>query len=395
MELTRKQEEGLKIAVERFKNREPWTCIAGYAGTGKSTLVKFIISALQVDPDRVCYIAYTGKAATVLAAKGCPNALTAHKLLYKAVPLPNGKYRFIPRPRDEINFDVIVVDEISMLPKTLWNTLLKHRIYILAMGDPEQLPPVDTNEWNGVLDNPHIFLDEIMRQAQDSEIIRLSMWIRQGNLLETYQAENQQVQIFSKNQIVDGMYDWADQILCATNKTKISINNFIRQQHNRGPIPEVGDKIMSLNNHWDYISNGGLWALTNGTIGEIINFDVYKRPIPYYIAPNTELDYMYTNLLLEDGDKFDAIPIDYNYLLTGEKSLTSRQKYQLTKSKTYEDPPFEFDYAYAITTHKAQGSEWDKVLIFEENFPFPKEDHRRWLYTAITRAKEKVVIIKK
>lgn len=66
MKLTKKQEEGLKIAVARYKNREPWTCISGYAGTGKSTLVKFIIAALNVDPEDVCYIAFTGKAATVL-----------------------------------------------------------------------------------------------------------------------------------------------------------------------------------------------------------------------------------------------------------------------------------------------------------------------------------------
>ena len=59
------------------------------------------------------------------------------------------------------------------------------------------------------------------------------------------------------------------------------------------------------------------------------------------------------------------------------------------------DPPFDFTYGYAITCHKAQGSEWQKLLVFEEKFPFDKEEHRRWLYTAITRASEKLVIVKK
>ena len=84
MILTNKQEEGLKISVERYRHRERYTTIAGYAGVGKSTLIKFIISALDIPQDRVAYIAYTGKAAQVLRNKGCPNAMTAHKFLYKA-----------------------------------------------------------------------------------------------------------------------------------------------------------------------------------------------------------------------------------------------------------------------------------------------------------------------
>ena len=100
MELTRKQEEGLKIAVERYCAHERWTCIAGYAGSGKSTLIKFIISALDVDPEEeVCYVAFTGKAATVLQQKGCPNATTAHKLLYKAKMMANGTFKFFPKDR--------------------------------------------------------------------------------------------------------------------------------------------------------------------------------------------------------------------------------------------------------------------------------------------------------
>ena len=117
MELTTKQAEGLKIAVQRFKDHQPWTCIAGYAGTGKSTLVKFIVDALGIDKNYVCYIAYTGKAAKVLKDKGCPNAMTAHRLLYTSYPKNDGTfYHKIKRPLD-FPYKLIVVDEISMLPK--------------------------------------------------------------------------------------------------------------------------------------------------------------------------------------------------------------------------------------------------------------------------------------
>lgn len=212
MELTRKQEEGLKIAVERYYARERWTCIAGYAGSGKSTLIKFIISALDVDPEEeVCYVAFTGKAATVLQQKGCPNATTAHKLLYKAKMMANGTFKFFPRDNSELaQYKVIVVDEVSMLPKKLWDLMLTHGIYIIAAGDPGQLPPVDPNENNHVLDKPHIFLDEIMRQAQDSEIIRFSMWIREGKSLISYRPEGKQVKVYDKSQVIPEMYDWAD-----------------------------------------------------------------------------------------------------------------------------------------------------------------------------------------
>ena len=394
MILTKKQEEGLKIAVDRYKNREAWTCIAGYAGTGKSTLIKFIISALDVNPEEeVCYVAFTGKAATVLQQKGCPNAITAHKLLYKAQPMPNGTYRFIPKTSLD-DYKVIVVDEVSMLPKEMWNLLLSHGVYVLATGDPGQLPPVDPESNNGVLEKPHVFLDEIMRQAQDSEIIRLSMWVREGKPLAQFPCANEQVKIIKPEEIISGMYDWADQILCATNDKRIDINNYVRQERGFGKEPSIGDKVISLNNHWDYFSNQGVWALTNGSIGTITNY--YKDPYypPKYIYPET-LTYMYTDIELEDGDGFRGTPIDYKGLITGKQTLSGRQAFLLNKKKTEPDAPFYFAYAYAITCHKAQGSEWDKVLVFEEGFPYPVEDHKRWLYTAATRAREKLVIVRK
>ena len=136
MILTNKQQEGLKIAVARFKAREPYTCVSGYAGSGKSTLIKFIVNALELKDDQVAYVAYTGKAASVLRHKGCPNAMTAHKLLYYSKRLPNGKFLYRPRPALDGDYKVIVVDEVSMLPKQLWDLLLSHGIYVLACGDP-------------------------------------------------------------------------------------------------------------------------------------------------------------------------------------------------------------------------------------------------------------------
>lgn len=396
MILTAKQEEGLKLAVARFKAHEPYTTIAGYAGTGKSTLVRFIISALDLKSSEVCYIAYTGKAAQVLKQKGCQNPVTAHKLLYKAQPMPNGTYKFVPKLSLEGDFRLIIVDEVSMLPKSMWQRLLSHRIHVIALGDPFQLPPVDKDEDNEVLLYPHIFLDEIMRQASESEIIRFSMHIREKKPVEEFKASGEQVLIVNPNEVSTGMYLWADQILCATNATRFGINKSVRELKGFGSEPEVGDKIISLRNQWEFLSSSKNFdgsPLTNGTIGTIQYSDKTNINLPYWLS-SERLPVLYTTMIDENQDRFDYIPIDYTALVEGRKILTPKQEFQMRKSQKLPDPPFEFAYAYAITCHKAQGSEWKKVLTIEEKFPFDKEEHARWLYTAATRASEKLVVVK-
>ena len=180
MILTNKQEQGLRAAVERFHNGEKYTVISGYAGSGKSTLVKFIVSALDVDESAVCYATFTGKAAQVLLKKGNKNVSTLHKLLFEHFPKPDGT--FFRKPVPDIPYDIVIVDECSMAPRDLVNQLLKYQSYVIFLGDPGQLPPINPDDDNHLLDHPHVFLDEIMRQAQESEIIRLSMDIRIGIL---------------------------------------------------------------------------------------------------------------------------------------------------------------------------------------------------------------------
>lgn len=393
MQLTNKQEQGLNLAVGRYRLGEPYTCISGYAGSGKTTLVRFIIEALDVDIDEVAYVAYTGKAANVLKQKGCPNATTAHKLLYEARPKSDGTFIFIKRTEFENDYKVIVVDEVSMLPKDMWELLLSHRVYVLACGDPEQLPPIDKDTDNHVLDHPHIFLDEIMRQAKESEIIRLSMHIREGNPLANFVANGEQVQVVDKSKVITGMYLWADQILCATNPNRQKINTLVRQLKGFGEEPQEEDKIICARNNWDLFSDCGS-PLTNGAIGRCENFVRTSMWVPRYISTE-EIPIALVNMVTDEGEVFEGLKIDYTALTTGRKFLTPKQEYQTNKCKTCGDAPIEFAYGYAITTHRAQGSEWPKVLVFEENFPRESTEHRRWLYTACTRASDKLVVVKK
>ena len=186
-------------------------CWLRLTGTGKSTLVRFIIPALGFNNEEVAYVAFTGKAAQVLSQKGCPNATTAHKLLYYSRQNKDGSFTFTPRKSFENSaIKLVIVDEVSMLPNSMWQLLLSHNVYIIALGDPFQIPPINPAEDNHILEHPHVFLDEIMRQALDSEIIRFSMWIREGKSIASYPAENKEVMIVQQDELTNGMLTWAD-----------------------------------------------------------------------------------------------------------------------------------------------------------------------------------------
>lgn len=394
MQLTKKQEAGLRIAVARYKAHESWTCIAGYAGTGKSTLVRFIISALHLYSDQVAYVSLTGKAASVLRHKGCPNAMTAHKLLYYSRKDNRGRFIFSPRPNLDYPFlKLIVVDEISMLPKNIWELLLTHHIHVIALGDPFQIPPILANQDNHVLDHPHIFLDEIMRQAEESEIIRLSMDIRAGKFIP-YQ-KGKEVMVLRQQEVLSGMLTWADQIICATNKKKNEINHLVRNLQGRGTFPEDGDKVIATVNRWDMLDLSGENALVNGTIGYLKNPYLTSTSIPFK-KRIPDIPTIFCDLETEEDGFFPMVQVDKKFLLTGEKTLTEAQENTLYKDlETRDLIPLYLDYGNAITGHRAQGSEWDKVLVFEENFPFGGEEHARWLYTSCSRCSKKLILVKK
>ena len=397
MELNEKQKQGLEIAVARYKAGEAYTIISGYAGTGKSTLVKFIISALpDINPEEdVVYTSFTGKATQVLAKKGNKNTSTLHKLLFISHPKADGTY--IRIPVTTIPYKIVVVDEISMVPDSLMRKLASYDVHVIGLGDPFQLPPINKNEDNHLLDNPHIFLDEIMRQEEGNEIIDLSMKIRNGEPIDYFKGKN--VQIISKEELNTGMLQWADQILVATNETRKNINSQMRDLLGHHGEPEDGDKIICYRNYWEDECCGGS-ALVNGTIGTIKNsYSSFVR-IPGFLnkmnfGQPRQVDIICCDFIEKDGEEYKNLRMDKNMILTGEKTLDWKTEYAVSQNKKYRGLlPYEFTYGYAITVWRAQGSEWNKVLIIEEDFPYDEETHKRFLYTAITRGTEKIVWVK-
>ena len=351
MELTKGQQKGLEVACERYRKGHQYTVIAGFAGTGKTTLVQFIIKELKLRDDDVVFISFTGKAALVLKNKGCPNAMTAHKLLYYSDEQPDGTFIHTPRRKLEKKYKLIVCDEASMLPQDMIDLLLSHGVHVLFLGDNEQLPPIDGDQT--ILNAPHVFLNEITRQALDNPIIKLSMDIRDGKPF-TYGGDKR-CKIIPKSKVSNSLLLGADQ------------------------EPLEGDKCICLKNDWNTIGSNDD-PLINGQIGVIKNIRITE------MSPYGKI--IFADFLSDDGGVYKDLMIDYNLMVNGTSTITSEN----WKKFAGWPKPYQFAYAYAITCHKSQGSEFDKVLVYDEAFG-DVEQKRRWRYTAVTRSSNKLVVV--
>ena len=336
---------------------------------------------LDIPEDEVAYIAYTGKASLVMREKGCSGAMTAHRLLYQVKQREDGTYYFVPK-RYIGDYKIIVLDECSMLPNDMWELLLTHNIHVLALGDPGQLPPVSGN--SHILDKPHIFLSEIVRQALDSPIIRLSMDVREGKYIPyNYKGVCRVVQ---REDIGPELLLGADQIICGKNITRHKLNEYMRKLifgERYTEEPQNGDKVICLKNHWNIVSDNEE-PLINGMIGNIdsVEFDTGNKNPLYHPV-------MHANFFLDDDNYYDYLQMDYKLFVDKEPTINK------DNWKAFPEVPraLEFDYGYAITCHKSQGSQFEKVVIFDE-WLGDKEYHNKWLYTACTRPSSRLVIVK-
>ena len=379
MILTNGQEKGLKVAIERYRHKEPYTVIAGPAGSGKSSLVRFIIDALDLPEDKVVYITYTGKASLVLRNKGCHNAITAHKLLYHAKEKPDGTFEFKPKKHLDYDYKIIVLDECSMLPEDMWTLLLSHKIHVIALGDKEQLPPVDGD--SKILDNPHVILDEVVRQALDSPIIRLSVDIREGKWLEY--GGPKECRVMPPERVSDKLLMGADQVLCGKNITRHCLNERLRkikfgEQYANKPLE--GDKIICLKNDWGTLADNEE-PLINGMVGVLNNIKLEDGRL---YKPAMTADFTSNN-----NGLYKDLRMDYK-IFTEKETTVNKDNWMMYPKNAR---AHEFDYAYAVTVHKYQGSEAEKVVVYDE-WLGDRDFHRRWLYTAVTRSSKMLVVVK-
>ena len=375
--------------------------LAGYAGTGKSTLLKYSITeTLRLIPDQsVAFVTPTGKAATVLIRQGI-SATTLHRLIYQSITQEteievNGKkikiekLSFKRRENIDKSIKLIVLDEASMVSDDVMYDLLQFGVKMIICGDNAQLPPIEG--LNTYLKEPDFTLRQIVRQQLDNPIIKLSQMAREGIYIP-YGRYGDSVSVLNKRFFTGEKrrhcLTTADQIICGINKTRTAINNEIRSMLNRGPFPESGDKLICTLNNWEqFIDSDFRFNLVNGIIGTVYN--------PFYDS-STGIGFMQFKVDFLDELCPEALPFDTG-IFTDGRYIYKHGDYFASYDEDGEPSGAytlnRFEYGYCISCHKAQGSEFDNTVIFDESYAF-KEDRNRWLYTAITRTKKKLLILR-
>ncbi len=384
-----------------FRSAKQIFVLAGYAGTGKTTLIKrVVLDALKLVPDEsAAFVTPTGKAATVLIRAGIP-ATTLHRLIYQSIVTEqevevNGKKITVEKlsfkRREHIDKDVklIVLDEASMVSDEVIADLAGFGVKLLLCGDNAQLPPVEG--FNSCLTLPDFTLETIVRQELDNPIIKLSKMAREGVYIPFGRYGNTVAvtskRIFTGERRKQSLLN-ADQIICGINKTRAQINDEVRSYRGLGALPQTGDKLICTQNNWEtFIDEDMRFNLVNGIIGT-----AYK---PFYDTDKSIGFMMFKPDFLEDYCP-EALPFDAGIFIAGNYWYKRGDYFEKTDENGEPTGVFtlnRFEYGYCISCHKAQGSEFDNVLVFDESYAF-KEDKNRWLYTAITRAKEKLIIVR-
>lgn len=398
----------------------------GFAGTGKTTLARHFGQGVE---GTVLYGAFTGKAAYVLRQKGCPDASTIHSMIYQSKGLSREKLRDLERSlvelrgeltvefresgspvdppeggepvftieqevdnhprvldiisrirkeRDELsrpmftlNSDsmvkeatLLIVDEVSMLDGRMGEDLVSFGTKILVLGDPAQLPPIMGAGYFTENVTPDVMLTDIHRQAGDNPIIAMATKVRNREELAT--GSYGESLVAEKCHINETHAQAADQILVGRNKTRHASNKRMRALYGRtGGLPVADDKLVCLrNDHEVGLLNGAIWFVNE--VGLVDDDRVFMGIRP-------------------ENDKEEVLEVEahtHHFVGNGEAlPWWERNNAQ------------EFDYGYALTVHKSQGSQWDNVLLFDESYCFRK-DRWRWLYTGLTRAAERVVVVR-
>lgn len=360
--------------------------IGGYAGTGKTTLIGVLRKYIaKFDPKkRIAFASFTGRASQNLGNKlreqqaifkDTDTNGTIHKLIYNALTDTEG--RIVSWQRNKtLEYDLIIIDEASMIKEDIWEDLLRYHIPILAFGDHGQLPPIG-DSFN-LMEQPMLRLEKIHRQAEGNPIIHLATMARMGQEIPFEKFGNSIYKVQRQSEeAADVMERFFTQrgddtlILCGSNKTRINLNKRVRATLGiESPQPVVGDKVVCLRNNYEN-KDGSIY---NGMIGVITE-----------IAPDGDHWYKATVEFADDDKTYQGRMSKHQF--NSPKTLDTVEGVHFTKIGD------RFDFGYALTVHKAQGSQAKRALVFDESYLFREHAHR-WLYTAITRAEAELYILR-
>jgi exodeoxyribonuclease-5 len=389
MTLSPDQAKAIQALYRWFKEKKEQTItLGGYAGTGKTTLASVLRWVLnERHPDlSVAFCAFTGKATHVLRQRleeaklllSQDSCSTLHALLYIPHVAKDGSIIGWHRAK-EVKADLIVVDEASMVTEDLWRDIVMLGVPIIAIGDHGQLPPVGSS-FNLVHD-PKIRLEEIHRQAAGNPILQLAQEARTSGLIKPGVYGKGVEKLSYANDDGDRIRELTEEllvskkdvlILCGRNTTRQKLNTAARAtQGFESAEPEGGDKVVCLKNSYA-IRNQPLYNGMTGRIEQI----------------QTEGEHWYDASISFPGEEREFSGLISRHQFGKDTVL---DKVEGLNPKEIGE---RFDFGYALTVHKAQGSQADTVLLFEERFQkMSDDDWKRWLYTAVTRAKKRLYIV--
>jgi len=384
MKLSNDQEKALGklLAWHKAPARKQFITLGGYAGTGKTTLISVFKNELAKTDRKIkiAFCSYTGRAAQNLKNKlkeagalcASDSVSTIHGLIYTMVEDADGRIAGWAR-KEELARDLIIVDEASMVDGLIWRDLLSYKIPIIAVGDHGQLPPI-SGSFN-LMEAPEITLTQIHRVASGNPIIKVSEYARTTGLVPVkvygpgvvkYSREDSDAQ--EKTGELLESYNGDTLILCGYNSTRTKINQFIRNSlgfETAGPARN--DRVICLRNN----RKKGIY---NGMLGTILNLAADQK------------DWYSAEIKMDDQEKL------YSGLIYAPQ-FGAKSGVNFTKDRRLAALGDLFDFGYALTVHKAQGSQAKKVIMFSERFAqMDDEMWRRWLYTGVTRAEEELYL---
>ena len=397
--------------------------MAGLAGTGKTSVLGVFASQT---PLQVAYVTYTGRASSILARKLAasgahvddkvftdnekvlfgkfghlfstdPDASycgTIHRLLYR--PIINTRDELLgwtTREKLDRDYDLLVVDEASMVGDSLLEDLKKHGVRILAVGDHGQLPPVaDTGS---LMQNPDCRLEKIHRQAADNPIIQLAHRVRSEGFLDRELEDGKRIRFGTKEDVAGHLVtaytergtvidaDFAVDplsvgVMCWTNKSRIMLNSLARKARGIKGAPKEGEVVICLRNKP---------PIYNGMRGVLVSDSIVGNPMPWHVSADIEFP--------DEGVAaapyvLCAPQFNREKTFAGLDELVERGV-NVDSMRAAGD---QYDFGYAMTTHKAQGSSFEHAIVYLDRAEKPWDDeYRRWLYTSLTRASERLTVL--
>ena len=378
-------------AVNWYRNSsEQVFQFSGPAGTGKSVVLNEIIRRLGIPLERVAPMAYIGQAAIVMRLKGLTNAKTIHSTLFSPVEsyqldenhnivmdtyLNKPKFELKFEPKDLSGIELMVIDEGGSVPRSLKYEIESRGIKILVAGDLDQLPPVKDQPAYLYEGKVH-YITEVMRQKLNSGILYIADRARKGLPIHTgYYGD---CIVIDESDLNDYMISKSDIIVCGTNASREKFINRVRRDILKitSDLPTFNERVVCRKNNWNIDVEG--INLANGLIGRVAN----SPGVEGFDGKTFTMDFQPSML----NSYFVGLPCDYNYLIAphNQKQFLKNNKYNRGEK---------FEFAYAITTHMAQGGQFRNGIYFEE--PMHKDIQRNLNYVGVTRFDHSMIYVKK